>query len=1267
MLRTKNACWISSYILFLIMLVRGISELPPSAVVLNDTDLLKNLRDSLVDEREIIPSWFDSETSPCKWAGIKCDGLVVSHIALPCTTKSPHNLRLPRKIGEFRSLKYLNLSHCAFIGEIYQEFWDLVNLEVLDLSDNRLTGVLPPSIAQLKYLRQLVLDDNGFSGMLPSTIGKLTAFKELSLHSNSFSGNLPKQLGNLQEMQSLDISNNIFSGNLPSSLSNLTRLLYFSARQNKFSGRLFADIGRLQTLRILDLSWNFLTGTIPSSIGNLTNLEVLDLQNCRFKGNVPAEISMLSHLNYLNLGQNTFDGGLPACIGRLVNLVYLIAPNSGLSGTIPSGLGNCKNLKIINLSFNSLSGHLPTDLVGLESISSLLLDSNHLSGTVPEWISEWRQAESIVLSQNLFTGNLPPLNLPSLTLLDVSSNKLFGEISSDICNARSLATLSLSGNKFSGNMDDAFSACYSLTDLILSDNEISGEIPAYFGKLGLIILELTKNKLHGRIPDELWESKTLMEISLSNNLLKGTISSAVSNVLTLERLQLDNNLFEGSIPSSIGKLKNLTNLSLHGNKLTGSVPSEVFECSKLVSLDLGANELTGEIPKSISELKLLDNLVLSDNQFSGFIPEEICSGFQRVPLPDSEFVQHYGMLDLSYNDLEGPIPESIRNCIVMTELLLQGNKLNGSIPKGLASLVNLTLLDLSFNYFSGLLDFQLLTTNLQGIVLSHNNIRGSIPDHIRLTMPNLAKLDLSNNELTGTLPASLFRIKTLSYLDVSSNTLSGSLSFNLESISSLLLLNASNNKFSGFLDDSISNLTSLSVLDLHNNRFTGRLPVSLATLVALTYLDISENSFRNAFPCQICNIEGLTFSNFSSNSFSMSFPASCAEAKSCFVGLPMLPSGRTYSSSSIGYRSSLFAAAIGATIIFSIILYGLLRWKMLRKYRTVVVGSNAKTESASNEGLLGKKMKEPLSINVATFEYSLLRLKAADILSATENFSRSYIIGDGGFGTVYRARLPDGQTIAVKRLNGGHLHGEREFLAEMETIGKVKHDNLLSLLGYCVFADERFLIYEYMENGSLDFWLRNQADAFEGLDWPTRFQIALGSARGLSFLHHGFVPHIIHRDIKSSNILLDKNFEPRVSDFGLARIISACESHVSTVLAGTFGYIPPEYGQKMVATTKGDVYSFGVVMLELVTGQAPIGQADVEGGNLVGWVRWMVEKGRECDILDPFLSRFPSWKDQMLHVLDVARSCTCDEPWMRPTMMEVVKLLKKAKMEDGCC
>ncbi|KAL0340534.1 UNVERIFIED_CONTAM: Leucine-rich repeat receptor protein kinase MSP1 [Sesamum radiatum] len=499
--------------------------------------------------------------------------------------------------------------------------------------------------------------------------------------------------------------------------------------------------------------------------------------------------------------------------------------------------------------------------------------------------------------------------------------------------------------------------------------------------------------------------------------------------------------------------------------------------------------------------------------------------------------------------------------------------------------------------------------NLQGLILSHNQLQGLIPDNFWPSLPSLAKLDLSRNCLRGPLPPSLFCIKSLTYLDVSMNSLSGRLTVDLKSTSSLLVLNASNNQFCGTLDESVSKLSSLSVLDLHKNIFTGSLPASLSNLAALTYLDLSQNNFQDSFPCNICTIQGLVFTNFSGNSFTGNFPESCMDEKPCMLGLPFLSSR----SDSLSHPKnvSVVGLAVGATVVFLILLIGLLKWKTHGVDIKILDNDKGKLvmtpESNSSEGLLRRKIKEPLSINVATFEHSLLRIKAADIVSATENFSKSYIIGDGGFGTVYRASLPEGRIIAVKRLNGGHLHGEREFLAEMETIGKVKHENLVPLLGYCVFADERFLIYEYMENGSLDFWLRNQADTVEALDWPSRFKICLGSARGLAFLHHGFVPHIIHRDIKSSNILLDRNFEPRVSDFGLARIISACESHVSTVLAGTFGYIPPEYGQAMVATTKGDVYSFGVVMLELVTGRAPVGQSDVEEAILLdgsgGWLQ----------------------------------------------------------------
>ncbi|KAF6170027.1 hypothetical protein GIB67_042832 [Kingdonia uniflora] len=1247
----------------------------------NDLQSLLSLRNSLAQRRNLIPSWFNSEVSACNWSGIRCVGSKVHTVDLSCTM-FPLELPFPNYIGEFRELKYLNLSNCALIGHVPSKIWNLGNLESLDLGGNRLSGILPPIISTLKVLKYLVLDGNSFSGSLPSTIGLLKGLSELSVQGNLFSGNLPVALGELQNLESLDLSSNTFAGSLPSSIGNLTSLFYLDASRNKFTGTICTEIGNLGRLLTLDLSWNSLTGPIPSEIGrlvnltilkignnnlngripaavgNLRNLEDLDLESCRFTGDIPEEISNLKRLTSLNLAQNSFEGELPASFGELANLMYLVATNAGLSGRIPGTLGKCKGLKILNLSFNSFSGPLPDGLMGLKSIDSVVLTSNSLSGPIPEWISNWEGVNSIVLGKNFFNGSLPPLNMQFLNNFDITSNQLSGEIQPEICNASSLTTLYLSENEFTGSIEKTFMRCLNLTDLQMFGNNLFGEIPGYLGELPLVTLELSHNKFSGKLPDQLWESQTLMELSLSNNLLEGEIPGTIAKTTTLQRIQLDNNLFEGKIPISIGKLQNLTNLSVSRNKLIGGIPLELFDCINLVSLDLSTNELTGPIPKLISQLKQLDNLVLSQNRLSGPIPDEICSGFLKVSLSDSEYVQHYGRLDLSYNEFVGPIPASINECTIVSQLLLQGNKLNGSIPQELSGLTNLTSIDLSFNYLTGPALPQFFSLrNLQGLLLSRNELNGSIPEDLGSMIPSLTKLNLSSNSLTGPLPPSIFNIESLSIVDISLNSLSGPISFSESSgdrVTSLLLFNASNNLFSGTLTETLSNLTTISVLDVHNNSLTGSLPLSLLSLASLTYLDVSNNSFQ-FIPCKICDILGLDFVKFSGNKFKGNAPGNCAASMPCLPGDSFFPSLRAYPPPSSLHRSYVLGIAIGSTFVVVVLFFAVLWWSMLRQEGLAKGNTKPATEidPTSIDELLIKKHKEPLSINIATFEHSLQRLDLTDIVTATENFNKTHVIGDGGFGTVYKGLLPEGRTIAIKRLNGGHFQGDREFLAEMETIGKVKHENLVPLLGYCVFGEERFLIYEYMENGSLDVWLRNRADAVEALDWPTRFKICLGSARGISFLHHGFVPHIIHRDIKSSNILLDSKFKPLVSDFGLARIISACESHVSTILAGTFGYIPPEYGQSMVATTKGDVYSFGVVMLEMLTGRAPTGQADIEGGNLVGWVRWMMDLGMEDGILDPYVLGMGQWKDQMSSVLAVARACTLDEPWKRPTMLEV--------------
>lgn len=225
----------------------------------------------------------------------------------------------------------------------------------------------------------------------------------------------------------------------------------------------------------------------------------------------------------------------------------------------------------------------------------------------------------------------------------------------------------------------------------------------------------------------------------------------------------------------------------------------------------------------------------------------------------------------------------------------------------------------------------------------------------------------------------------------------------------------------------------------------------------------------------------------------------------------------------------------------------------------------------------------------------------------------------------------------------------------METLGIVKHQNLVQLLGYCSVGEEKLLVYEYMVNGSLDDWLRNRAAS---LDWGKRCKIAYGTARGIAFLHHGFKPHIIHRDIKTSNILLNDYFEAKVSDFGLARLISDCESHVSTDTAGTIGYVPPEYGRTGRANERGDIYSFGVILLELVTGKQPTGPEfeDKDCGNLVDWVLLMMKKEQTDDVLDLTVLNANS-KPMMLKMLQIATAYGSDNPTVRPSMFHVQEFL----------
>ncbi|VAI55504.1 unnamed protein product [Triticum turgidum subsp. durum] len=290
------------------------------------------------------------------------------------------------------------------------------------------------------------------------------------------------------------------------------------------------------------------------------------------------------------------------------------------------------------------------------------------------------------------------------------------------------------------------------------------------------------------------------------------------------------------------------------------------------------------------------------------------------------------------------------------------------------------------------------------------------------------------------------------------------------------------------------------------------------------------------------------------------------------------------------------------------------------------------------------------------------KLKFSDILKATNNFDKENIIGCGGYGLVYKAELPDGYKLAIKKLHDEMCLMEREFRAEVDALSMTQHQNLVPLWGYCIQGNSRLLIYSYMENGSLDDWLHNRDDDISAcFDWPIRLKIAQGASLGLSYIHEVCNPQIVHRDIKSSNILLDKEFKPYVADFGLTRLILSNKTHVTTELVGTMGYIPPEYGQAWVATLRGDIYSFGVVLLELLTGMRPLPVLSTSK-ELVPWVLEMRSEGKQVEVLDPTL-RGTGYEEQMLKVLEVACKCVNHNQFLRPTIMDVVSCLASIDAE----
>ncbi|KAL6570749.1 hypothetical protein OROGR_000299 [Orobanche gracilis] len=281
-----------------------------------------------------------------------------------------------------------------------------------------------------------------------------------------------------------------------------------------------------------------------------------------------------------------------------------------------------------------------------------------------------------------------------------------------------------------------------------------------------------------------------------------------------------------------------------------------------------------------------------------------------------------------------------------------------------------------------------------------------------------------------------------------------------------------------------------------------------------------------------------------------------------------------------------------------------------------------------------------------------------DLEIATNRFSADHIIGEGGYGVVYQGRLVNGTEVAVKKLLNNLGQAEKEFGVEVEAIGHVRHKNLVRLLGYCIEGVHRMLVYEYVNNGNLEQWLHGAMRQHGTLTWEARMKVLLGTAKALAYLHEAIEPKVVHRDIKSSNILIDEEFNGKVSDFGLAKLLGSGESHITTRVMGTFGYVAPEYANTGLLNEKSDIYSFGVLLLEAVTGRDPVDYGrPANEVNLVEWLKMMVGNRRAEEVVDPNLEVRPTTR-ALKRALLVALRCVDPDSEKRPKMSQVVRMLE---------
>ncbi|XP_068655973.1 LRR receptor-like serine/threonine-protein kinase GHR1 [Aristolochia californica] len=962
-----------------------------------------------------------------------------------------------------------------------------------------------------------------------------------------------------------------------------------------------------------------------------------------------ADLSVFANLTMLvklSMSNNSISSKLPDNIADFKSLKLFDISNNLFTNTLPPGIGMLRSLQNLSLSGNNFSGSIPNSISGLTSIESLDLSRNSFSGSLPSSLTNLKTLVVLNLSCNGFTKRIPSGfdTLPNLEVLDLHQNQLEGVIdekillfskvvhvdfSGNLFRSSSLQKqkflfgisetiqyLNLSNNRFTGSLisGGGLSSFGNLKVLDLSYNELSGELPGFDYFYALEVLRLSNNKFSGFIPNGLLKGDSLVlnELDLSANNLSGPISMIMST--TLHSLNVSSNAISGDLPLLIG---GCTVLDLSRNLLTGNLSAMVKWGNGIEYMDLSQNQLTGSLPGLTSQFLRLNYLNLSYNSLSSSLPTVLT----RYPKLRS--------LDLSFNHFEGPLLADLLSSSTLQELNLRNNLLTGGITFSLTS-PNKSI--------------------LQVLDISRNQLNGTISNELS-SLSTLEKLDLSRNGFTGPVPRSLSGLVSLISLDFSMNHFTGPLLEDLPN--NLQAFNASYNDLSGvvplnlrkFPDSSFhpgnsklqfpngppgSDNSPAGSPNKKKSRTVIKLALIISCVVAVVILVLlAIFVLYKRFPRKSSRLENVSNKDLQRKSM-----PGAPGPKSRDVGGALVVSAEDLRGSRKGSSSEIISAdeKMAAVTGFSPSKTSQFSW------------SPESGESFTQENLARLDVRSPDRLA------GELHFLDETIVMTPEELSRApaEVLGRSSHGTSYKATLDNGVLLTVKWLREGVAKPRKEFSKEAKKFANIRHPNVVGLRGYYwgPTQHEKLILSDYISPGSLASFLYDRPGR-KGppLTWAQRLKIAVDVARGLNYLH--FDRAVPHGNLKATNILLDgPDLNARVADYCLHRLMTQAGTIEQILDAGVLGYRAPELAaaKKPSPSFKSDIYAFGVILLELITGRCAgdVVSGDEGGVDLTDWVRLRVAEGRGSDSFDPAITAEmanPSTLKGMKDVLGIALRC----------------------------